>query len=136
MDPLVGTFRIAGAAMKAQGTRLRVISENIANADSRPEVPGGEPYRRKTVVCRNALDRALGVDTVGVKDIRPDRSSFRERYQPGHPAANADGYVQAPNVEPLVEMMDMRQAQRSYEANLGMIRTARDMVNSTIDVLR
>ncbi len=136
MDTLSATFQIAAAGMKAQGTRLRVISENVANAESLPARPSELPYRRKVVLFEEALDRAAGFARVQVKDIRPDPSAFERRYEPGHPAADPDGYVLAPNVNSLVESMDMLEAQRSYRANLGMVKTARDMANATIDVLR
>jgi flagellar basal-body rod protein FlgC len=136
MDDLLKTFRISSAAMKAQGTRLRVISENIANADSMAQGPGGMPYQRKVVTFKNELDRSIGLDTVRVKDISKDTSSFNKRYDPSHPAAGKDGYVLAPNVNSLLEMTDMREAQRSYEANLNVIKTSKSMLASTIDVLR
>ncbi len=136
MDDLMKTLRVSAAGMKAQGTRLRVISENIANADSLPTEPGRLPYRRKTVQFKDVLDRSIGLDTVRVKSISPDRSDFQKRFDPAHPAADADGYVLAPNVNTLIEMMDMREAQRSYDANLNMIRASKAMLQSTIDVLR
>lgn len=122
--------------MKAQGTRLRVISENIANADSLPTEPGQNPYRRKNITFKNALDRKVGMEMIKVDKIRPDRTEFTRRFEPGHPAADAQGYVLAPNVNSLIEMMDMREAQRSYEANLSAIRTSRTMMQGTIDILR
>ena len=122
--------------MKAQATRLRVISENLANADSTAEVPGGEPYRRKLVTFRNQLDRELEADTVKVKRIYNDRSPLASKYDPTHPGANEQGYVLQPNVNPLIEMMDMREAQRSYEANMNVIATSRQMVAKTLDLLR
>ena len=121
MDDLLKTFAISGAGMRVQGERLRVISQNIANADSLPQDPNGKPYRRQTVTFRNELDRAIGLDTVRVNKVRPDMSEFGKRYEPSHPAADADGYVLTPNVNRLVEMTDMREAQRSYEANLSVI---------------
>ena len=136
MDDLLKTLSISAAGMKVQGTRLRVISENIANANSLPAAPGQEPYRRKVITFKNVLDRSLGVETVRVDRIRPDLSDFQRRYMPDHPAADAEGYVQVPNVNTLIEMMDMREAQRSYEANLAVIRTSRRMLQQTIDVLR
>ena len=135
-DDLLKTMRISSAGMKAQGTRLRVISENIANADSLPEKPGGTPYRRKIVNFKNELDRSLGLDTVKVDRIRPDRSEFEKKYNPGHPAADDSGYVLTPNVNTLVEMMDMREAQRSYEANLSVIKASKGMLQGTIDILK
>ena len=136
IDNLYRTLRIAAAGMKAQGTRLRVISENVANAESLPRRPGEEPYRRKTVTFKNELDRSLAIDKVRVDKIGIDRSEFDKRYDPNHPAADADGYVQVPNVNPLIELMDMREAQRSYEANLSVIKASKSMISSTIDVLR
>lgn len=136
MDDLMKTLRVSAAGMKAQGTRLRVISENVANADSLPTEPGRLPYRRKVVHFKDVLDRSIGLDTVRVKAISPDRSDFQKRFDPAHPAADADGYVLAPNVNTLIEMMDMREAQRSYDANLNMIRASKAMLQSTIDVLR
>ncbi len=136
MDDLMKTLRISAAGMKVQGTRLRVISENLANADSLPRSPEGLPYRRKVVTFKTELDRATGVESVRVDQVRPDTSKFQKRYDPNHPAADAKGYVLAPNVKPLIEMMDMREAQRSYEANLNVIKAAKSMLSQTIDVLR
>src|SRR3546814_7312488 len=101
--------------MKVQGFRLRIIAENLANADSVAQTPGGDPYRRKVVTFRNHLDRELGVETVSVNRISYDQSEFQKRFDPNHPAADADGYVELPNVTSLIEMSDMREAQRSYE---------------------
>ena len=136
MDDLSISSEIASKGMKAQATRLRVISENLANADSTSEVAGGEPYRRKLVTFRNALDKALGADTVRVKRILNDRGKLPSKYDPSHPAANAQGYVLQPNVNPLIEMMDMREAQRSYEANMNVISTSRQMVAKTLELLK
>lgn len=134
-DTLMKTLSISAAGMHAQGTRLRVIAENIANANSMATEPGGQPYRRQVVTFRNELDRAIGVDTVQVHEVRPDLSSFGQRFDPNHPAADENGYVLTPNVNTLIEMMDMREAQRSYEANLNVIRNAKSMLMSTIDLL-
>lgn len=136
MDDLSASSEIASKGMKAQATRLRVISENLANADSTAEVPGGDPYRRKLVTFRNALDRELEANTVRVKKIYNDQSQLTSKYDPMHPGANEQGYVLQPNVNPLIEMMDMREAQRSYEANMNVISTARQMVSKTLDLLR
>src|SRR3546814_5379821 len=114
---LENTPNCSAAGMRAQGTRLLVISENIANANSTAQTPGGEPYRRKLVTFDNELDRSLGIETVRVDSIVADRSAFSRRYEPGHPAADADGYVLTPNVNSLMEMADLREAQRSYGAN-------------------
>jgi flagellar basal-body rod protein FlgC len=130
------SMRVSASGMAAQSTRMRVIAENIANADSLGETPGADPYRRKTVSFRNVLDRTLGVDTVRTARIGTDKASFARRYEPGHPAADAEGYVLAPNVNNLIEAMDMRQAQRSYEANINVIETSKNMIARTIDILR
>jgi flagellar basal-body rod protein FlgC len=136
MDDLKISSQIASHGMKAQATRLRVISENLANADSTAERAGGEPYRRKLVTFRNQLDRALQADTVKVKKITNDRSKLPSKYDPTHPGADEKGYVLLPNVNPLVEMMDMREAQRSYEANMNVISTSRQMVAKTLELLK
>lgn len=136
MDELLKTLRISASGMKAQGTRLRVVSENIANADSLPTQPGELPYRRKVVTFKNELDKSIGVKTVGVDRVQNDRSEFQRRYDPAHPAADENGYVLAPNVSSLVEMMDMREAQRSYEANLNVIKSSKTMLQQTIGILR
>ncbi len=135
MDDLMKTFRISGAGMKAQSTRLRVISENIANANSLPQEPGAMPYRRKVVTFRNELDRSIGLNTVRANKIGTDDSEFKKSYNPGHPAADAEGYVLTPNVNPLIEMMDMRQAQRSYEANLSVIKSSKSMLRDAIGLI-
>jgi flagellar basal-body rod protein FlgC len=136
MDPLVASLKISASGLEAQSSRLRVVSENLANARSTGDVPGADPYRRKTVSFAQELDRASGVDTVEIKKIGVDRSDFRTEYDPGNPAADVNGVVKYPNVNILVEMADMREANRSYEANLQSIRQARDLINSTIDLLR
>ena len=136
MDDLISSLKISAAGMKVQGTRLRVISENLANADSLPTGPGKSPYRRKNIQFQNVLNRELGLNLVKVKKIGVDKSEFNRRFDPAHPAADEKGYVQTPNVKTLIEVMDMREAQRSYEANLTAIRTARSMMRRTIDLLR
>jgi flagellar basal-body rod protein FlgC len=136
MDDVLQTLRVSAAGMKTQGTRLRVIAENIANADSLATSPGELPYRRKMVTFKNVLDRDTGVDTVQVKKVQEDPTPFPRKYDPGHPAADADGYVLLPNVNALIEMTDMREAQRSYEANLNVIKASKAMLNETIEVLR
>lgn len=133
---LVKTLRISAAGMQAQGTRMRTISENLANADSLPTEPGGQPYRRKMVTFKNMLDKQVGAEMVKADKVITDKSDFLKRYDPSHPAADADGYVQTPNVNSLIEIMDLRQAQRSYEANLNVIETSKTMLLRTIDLLR
>lgn len=130
------SLNISAAGMRAQGTRLRVIAENIANANSTAQSPGGEPYRRKLVTFDNELNNSLGLETVRVDSIVADRSAFQRRYEPGHPAADEEGYVLLPNVNSLMEMADLREAQRSYEANLKAIESSRSMLQKTIDLLR
>ena len=136
MGELFRSMRMSAAGMKTQGTRLRVISENIANAESLPQQPGELPYRRRVVMFKNELDRAIGTKTVRVDKIRTDLSEFQRRYDPAHPAADENGYVLTPNVNTLVEMMDMREAQRSYEANLSVIKASKTMLQSAIEILR
>ena len=133
---LMESLMISAAGMRAQGQRLRVVAENLANADSVSEVPGGDPYRRKTISFKNQLDRELGMETVQVGKVGEDPSDFRMKYDPGNPAADAKGYVKLPNVNSLIEMSDMREAQRSYEANLKAIEVARNMLQRTIDLIR
>ncbi len=129
-------LRISAAGMAAQSTRLRVVAENLANRDSTGESPGADPYRRRTVSFANRMDRALGVQTVGVARIGTAPGEFPQRYEPGHPAADTRGYVKAPNVDSLVEAMDMREAQRSYSANLSVLETTRAMLTRAIEALR
>jgi flagellar basal-body rod protein FlgC len=133
---LLKALKISASGMNAQSTRMRVAAENMANSETMPSTPGGEPYRRKTLTFRNVLDRALGVKTVQVGNIALDKSAFEKRYDPGHPMADKDGHVLMPNVKPLVEMMDIREAQRSYEANLGAIEAAKNMLMRAVDLLR
>jgi flagellar basal-body rod protein FlgC len=130
------SLTIAASGLKAQAGRMRVVAENIANADSTASRPGGDPYRRRVPTFRAEVDRALDAHVVALGRIRPDESEFRTKYEPGHPAADANGYVKYPNVNTLVEMTDMREAQRSYEANLNVIGATRRMLQRTIDILR
>ena len=127
---------ISTSGLRAQAGRMRVISENIANADSTAQSPGGDPYRRKIPTFTSQLDRTLDARTVGLGKIAPDNSDFRTKYEPSNPAADTNGYVKYPNVNPLVEMTDMRDAQRSYEANLNVIGATRRMIQRTLDILK
>jgi flagellar basal-body rod protein FlgC len=136
MDDFNASMFIAGSGMRAQGMRLRVISENIANADSTASTPGGDPYRRKVITFKNMMDEALGADVVQVKQIGEDNSDFDLKFDPAHPAANEDGYVLLPNVSTLVESMDMREASRSYQANLRVVETVKGMFAQTVSILR
>ncbi len=136
MDDLLKTLHISASGMRAQTTRMRVASENIANADSLPRFKGDEPFRRKTITFKNIYDRELGATRVKVDKIGVQKGEFSKSFKPGHPAADADGYVQVPNVNSLIEVNDMREAQRSYEANLNVIKSSRSMLRKTIDILR
>jgi flagellar basal-body rod protein FlgC len=127
---------ISSAGMDAQENRLRVIAENLANQDTTGSTPGADPYRRKTVTFAEALDPAVGTPTVTVKKIGLDMSDFTLKYDPSHPAANAQGYVKMPNVNSFVELMDMRQAEGSYNANLNVMQVMRSMLTRTIDLLK
>ncbi len=133
---LIASMKLAAAGLKAQTGRMRVISENIANAGSTAKAPGEEPYRRKVPTFRRVFDREIAATIVKTGRIKTDQSDFRQRYEPGHPAADAKGYVQLPNVNTLVEAMDLREAQRSYEANLNVIGATRRMLARTLDILR
>jgi flagellar basal-body rod protein FlgC len=136
IDPLRAASAIAASGLDAQSVRLRVVAENMANAQSTGATPGSDPYQRKTVVFASEFDRLLGAPTVSVKDIGEDQSSFPLDYDPGNPAADKNGYVKMPNVNPLVEMADMREASRSYEADLQMVKQARSMTSMMLDLLR
>lgn len=136
MDPLKNSSKIALSGMKVQAQRLRVISENLANADSLAQSPEGLPYQRKTVTFKTELDREMGANLVKVDKVRPDKADFQRRYQPNHPAADKDGYVLAPNINPLIELMDMREAQRSYEANMKVIEVSRAMGDRTMELMK
>jgi flagellar basal-body rod protein FlgC len=135
-DPLQIVSKVAGAGLEAQSYRLRIVSENIANARSTGGTPGADPYQRRTVVFGAELDRTLGAFTVNVKRTGRDDSPFVLEHDPGSPAADDNGNVKMPNVNLLVEMADMREANRSYEANLQMMKRARSMIAETIDLLR
>jgi flagellar basal-body rod protein FlgC len=130
------SIAIAASGLRAQAGRMRVISENVANADSTPQRPDGNPYRRKIPTFRSDLDRALDARVVALGKVKTDTSDFRVKHEPGHPAADTNGYVKYPNVNSLVEMADMREAQRSYEANLNIIGATRRMIQRTLDILK
>jgi flagellar basal-body rod protein FlgC len=130
------SMQLAFAGMSAQGQRLKVIAENLANADSTAKTPGGEPYRRKIISFHSVLDRSIGATTVAVGKPVNVAGAFERRLDPGNPVADAEGYVQTPNVNPLVEIMDMRDAQQSYQANLNVIDAAKSMISHTLDLLR
>ncbi len=128
-------LRISAAGMQAQATRLRVVAENLANADSTGQSPGAEPYRRKTVTFANQMDRAVGASTVRASRVGTDAEVFPQRYDPSHPAADTAGYVKLPNVDPAIEAMDMREANGTYSANLAVLETTRGMLTRTIQAL-
>ncbi len=133
---LMQAMTLAAKGMQAQGVRMRVISENLANTDTTAKTPGADPYRRQIVTFKNELNRSEGMKEVTVDKISYDKADFQTKYDPSHPAADAQGYIKTPNVNPLVEMMDMREAQRSYEANLGVIEISKSMLMRTIDMIR
>jgi flagellar basal-body rod protein FlgC len=132
---LINSLHIAASGMKAQSDRLRIVSQNIANADSTGEYPGDQPYRRKTITFKNEMDRNLGIEKVEVSKYGTDKTPFPTRYDPNHPAADRNGYVQEPNINPMIEMMDMREARRSYEANLNIIEVSKSMLKQTIGLI-
>jgi flagellar basal-body rod protein FlgC len=133
---LMKSIAVAASGLRSQSGRMRLISENIANADSGPERAGAEPYRRKIPTFQHRLDRNLDAQVVALGRVQRDQTAFKSKYEPGNPAADAAGNVQMPNVNTLVETMDMREAQRSYEANLNLISSTRRMIQRTIDILR
>jgi flagellar basal-body rod protein FlgC len=132
----IKTMAIAASGLRAQAGRMRIISENIANADSTPSTPGADPYRRKIPTFNSELDSTLGVRVVELGKVATDKSDFQVKYEPGHPGADANGNVKYPNVNSLVELTDMREAQRSYEANINVITATRRMVQRTLDILK
>jgi len=133
---LAAALTISARGMDAQSLRLRVIAENLANQDTTGSTPGAAPYRRKTVTFTDRMDAALGADTVAVQSVGHDPSPFPLKYDPSNPAANARGYVKLPNVNSFIEMMDMREAERSYQANLSIMQVSRAMLTRTISLLQ
>lgn len=129
-------LRISAAGMEAQSSRLRVVAENLANRDTSSEVAGGDPYRRKTITFTNRFDRALGANIVRVSRLGTAPGEFQTHFDPGHPAADSKGYVKVANVNSTTEVMDMREAQRSYSANLSVLEVTRSMLTRTIEALR
>lgn len=132
----VKALKISASGLRAQTMRMRVSAENMANADTMGGTAGADPYRRKTISFKNVLDKTIDAKTVAVSQVGVDKTDFEMRYDPGHPAADANGYVKLPNVKSMVELMDIREAQRSYEANLGAIDAAKNMLSRAIDMLR
>jgi flagellar basal-body rod protein FlgC len=136
LDSLQASLTVANSGLEAQSTRMRIVSENLANANATGRVAGADPYQRKTVTFDAAMDRAAGVQLAKVKEVGVDTSPFRVEYDPGHPAADKAGYVKLPNVNMMIEMADMREVNRSYEANLQVVKQVRSMLSTTIDLLR
>ena len=130
------SLAVAAAGLKAQSGRMRIIAENIANADSAPASAGAQPYRRKIPSFTSHLDNETGARLIEAGRVRRDPSAFRTKIEPGNPAANARGEVQMPNVNALIENMDLREAQRSYEANLNMVTATRKMLAQTLAILK
>lgn len=136
MDSLSTVISIASSGMRAQGERLRVVSENVANADTTSSEPGGDPYRRKLISFSEMVDEGMNASLVGVSEISEDKSGFSVRFDPAHPSADENGFVKLPNVNPLIEMANMREAARSYEANMSMLENARGMRSQLLDLLK
>jgi len=136
LDPLSASLKVAASGLQAQSERMQVVSENLANAKSTSDVPGGDPYRRKTISFVAELDRNIGGSVVEVGSVARDPSDFTLQFDPGHEAADERGYVKMPNVNVLIEMADMREANRGYEANLQVIKQARELISMTIDLMR
>lgn len=132
---LDNVIKVAASGLSAQSARLQVISQNLANAESTGTTPGAEPYRRKIVTFRSVLDKATGANMVKTGPVASAGGDFERHYDPAHPAADKDGYVLEPNVNPLIELMDMREAQQSYQANLTVIDAAKSMLSHTLDLL-
>jgi len=135
-DPLLASVKAASHGLFAQSTRMRVLSENIANAETTGKTPGADPYQRKTISFHSVMDEADGSEVVDVDEISRDQTPFRTEYMPGHPAADDKGNVKLPNVDMLVELADMREASRGYTANTEVIKQVRELVNMTIDLMR
>jgi flagellar basal-body rod protein FlgC len=136
MNDFLTSLKVAATGLHAQTARMRVIAENLANADSAGKTPGADPYRRKVPTFKAVMDRDVGGTTVEIGRIATDQTPFEERFEPGHPAADANGFVKYPNVDPLIESMDMREAQRTYEANLNVVSVTRSMLGQTLNILR
>jgi flagellar basal-body rod protein FlgC len=130
------SLQVSAAGMQAQVARIKIVSENLANQNTTGSSPGADAYRRRTVTFANSLDKELGVETVKVKSVGIDKSEQPSRYDPGNPAANKDGYVKTPNVNTFVELMDMRDAEQSYSANLNVASTTRNMLNQTLNLIK
>lgn len=130
------TLMISASGLKVQSGRMRIIAENLANADSAARTPNEDPYRRKIPTVKSSFDKELGADVVHLGKVERDKSEFDKRYEPGHPAADASGMVAYPNVSSLIETVDLREAQRTYEANLNVVTATRSMLQRTVDILK
>ncbi len=130
------SLSIAASGLKAQASRMRVISENVANADSTALRPDQDPYRRKVPTFQRHYDREMAAEVVQIGKVARDQTPFQTRFEPGHPAADRDGNVKVPNVNSVIETMDLREAQRSYEANLNVMSATRRMLTRTIEMLK
>jgi flagellar basal-body rod protein FlgC len=136
IDPLQSSLRIAGSGLEAQSVRMRIISENIANSQSTGNAPGADPYARQTVSFDNVVDRETGVSMVRVKSLGRDDTPFKVEHDPGNPAADAAGFVKLPNVDVLTELADMREANRTYEANLQVAKQSAELLGETVNLLK
>jgi len=136
MAGITDTLFIAGAGMRAQSDRLRVVAENLANVDATGSTPGALPYQRKTITFKNMLDQEMGINKIATAMYGTDKSPFKKKYEPGHPAADAQGYVLYPNVDSVVELVDMREAQRDYEANINVVDVSKSMIAQTLGLLK
>ena len=129
------SMTVAASGLRAQSERMKIIAENIANANSTSPKPGGDPYRRKIAAQQSTFDRELGASLVSSSKPIPDQSEFRTQYDPGNPNADKQGYIKLPNVDPLIEIMDMKEAQRSYDADLTVMDATKQMLSRTVDLL-
>lgn len=134
-DGIAASIQIAASALEAQSARVRVIAQNVANAQSTSLQPGGDPYRRQTITFGSEYSRQLDADLLTIRRIGADQGDFPTTYDPSHPAADADGYVKTPNVNPLIESADLREATRAYEANLAVVEGSRELFQQTLDLL-
>src|SRR5471032_3352745 len=129
------SMTVAASGLRAQSERMKIIAENIANANSTSATPGGDPYRRKISTAQSNFDRELGANLVTSGKPIDDQSEFRTQYDPGNPNADKQGYIKLPNVDPLIEIMDMKEAQRSYDADLTVMDATKQMLSRTVDLL-
>ncbi len=136
MPDILNSLYISASGMKAQNDRLRIVAENIANVDSTGRTPNEAPYRRKVITFKNMLDRKMDIDLVKVSQYGVDKSDFPKKFDPGHPAANEEGYVNMPNVNAMIELVDMKEARRAYEANINMTEVSKGLLTQTVNLLR